>query len=264
MSRRRLAYAALSIALGVALGAPPATGASPAAKKKPTLKILVTNDDGVEAPGIDALVEALRALPRVKVTVVGPASNQSGTSDKTTPGSLATRETTTVSGYPAIGVEGYPADSVNVALDSGLVKKPHLVISGVNEGQNLGELTDVSGTVGAARTAARRGIPALAVSQGFGEPPDYELGAGEAVKWVREHRRDLERRTAAAGAALLENLNVPTCTIGDVRGLVEAPVAPTAENAAGPSDCASTLTDPVDDIQAFTNGFAVVSTLPLD
>ena len=128
--------AALALCAVLAVGAP--AGASQPAKKKPLLRILVTNDDGVTAPGIDALVEALRELPRVKVTVVGPATNQSGTSDKTTAGSLVTAESTTESGYPAVAVPGYPADSVNVALDAGLVKKPHVVISGVNQGQNLG------------------------------------------------------------------------------------------------------------------------------
>ena len=250
--------AALALGAVLAVGAP--AGASQPTKKKPLLRILVTNDDGVTAPGIDALVEALRELPRVKVTVVGPATNQSGTSDKTTPGSLVTTESTTESGYPAVAVPGYPADSVNVALDTGLVKKPHVVISGVNQGQNLGALTDVSGTVGAARTAARRGIPALAVSQGLGEPPDYAAGAAAAVTWLKEHRKELERK-APSGDVLLENLNVPTCTVGEMRGVVDAPIATSADNAIGPSDCASTLTDPVDDIQAFANGFAVVSTL---
>lgn len=259
--RRCSAFVAV-IALGalLAIGAP--AGASQPAKKKPPLRILVTNDDGVASPGIDALVVALLELPRVKVTVVGPATNQSGTSDKTTPGSLVGTETTTESGYPAVAVPGFPADSVNVALDTGLVKKPHVVISGINQGQNLGALSDVSGTVGAARTAARRGIPALAVSQGLGEPPDYAAGAAAAVTWLREHRKELERKVSR-GDVLLENLNVPTCTVGEVRGLVEVPIATSAENAVGPSDCASTLTDPVDDIQAFANGFAVVSTLPL-
>ena len=55
--------------------------------------------------------------------------------------------------------------------------KPDVVLSGINQGQNLGALSDVSGTVGAARTAARHGIPALAVSQGTGNPPDYAAGA---------------------------------------------------------------------------------------
>ena len=89
--RHSIAAAACSsvliTALAVVVAGPPAGAAAPA-KRKPVLQVLITNDDGVSADGIDALVEAVRALPRVKVTVVAPATNQSGTSDKTTPGSL--------------------------------------------------------------------------------------------------------------------------------------------------------------------------------
>lgn len=260
MRIRRLGTVAAVMAGLVLAGAVPA-GASAGAKKAPVLQILVTNDDGVGAEGIDALVEALRKLPRVKVTVVAPATNQSGTSDKTTPGGLPAVDATTLSGYPAKSVAGFPADSVNAALDGAAPKKPNVVISGVNEGQNLGALTDVSGTVGAARTAARRGIPALAVSQGIAEEPDYESGAAEAVTWLKEHRKALQKKGADV---FVDNLNVPTCTSGKLRGVIEVPVAPNAENAISASDCASTLTDPVDDIQAFNNGYATLSELGFD
>ena len=138
--------------------------------KVPTLDILVTNDDGYAAPGIDALVERLRALPGVKLTVVAPATNQSGTSDRTTPGpvsALTATEVTTASGYAATAVAGFPADSVNYALDV-LKLSPDLVVSGSNAGQNLGVVAPISGTVGAARTAVRRGVPGVAVSQEIG------------------------------------------------------------------------------------------------
>ena len=71
--------------LGFGAGVTPAAGA-PDAPKPPTLRVLVTNDDGVAAPGIDALVQGLRKLDRVQVTVVAPADNKSGTSDMATPG----------------------------------------------------------------------------------------------------------------------------------------------------------------------------------
>ena len=166
----------LITALAVVVAGPPAGAAAPA-KRKPVLQVLITNDDGVSAEGIDALVEAVRKLPRVKVTVVAPATNQSGTSDKTTPGTLVPEPTLTISGYPALAVPGFPADSVIAALAGADPTKPDVVLSGINQGQNLGALSDVSGTVGAARTAARHGIPALAVSQGTGSPPDYAAGA---------------------------------------------------------------------------------------
>ena len=153
--------------------APPSTGSH-------VLQVLVTNDDGVGAPGINAVVEALRALPGTKVTVVAPAANQSGTGNKTTNGALTATTATTASGYPAKAVAGYPVDTVIWAVDQkGISGRPALVVSGVNDGENVGPLTSISGTVGAARAAAARGIPALAASQGVDDnlPPDFQAGA---------------------------------------------------------------------------------------
>ena len=154
LRRIRTAIVALvATAALVPLAAPPASAAAP---KK--LTILVTNDDGVSAPGIDALVTALRKLPNVKVTVVAPLSNQSGTGDKTTEGgSPEAADTATASGTKARAVDGFPADSVLRALEDGV--KPKLVVSGINQGQNLGPVVNASGTVGAAKTAVRNGIP---------------------------------------------------------------------------------------------------------
>jgi 5'-nucleotidase len=254
--RRLWSVVAVAIAGTMCLPALPAA----AAPKPAILRILVTNDDGVDAPGIDALVHGLRKLERVTVTVVSTATNQSGQSDKTTPGPLTTTEVTTASGYPAIAVQGFPADTVNFALDGGITTKPHLVASGVNAGQNLGPVINVSGTVGAARTAVRRAIPAVAISQGTGEPPDYAAGVREAVRWVKQHRKTLTKKNAAAPTEVT-NINVPTCTSGKVRGVVEVPSATTGD-AGAPSDCTSKLKNPTDDVVAFTNGYAAVSKVP--
>jgi 5'-nucleotidase len=231
-----------------------------AAPKPPTLRVLVTNDDGVAAPGIDALVQGLSKLDRVEVTVVAPADNKSGSSDMTTPGALTTTETTTSSGYPAVAVQGFPADTVNFALDGGIPTKPHLVASGINQGQNLGPVAYVSGTVGAARTAVRRGVPALAVSQGTGEPPDYPAGVRQAAAWVKEHRKALTKKTAKPPAEV-SNLNVPTCTTGRVRGVVEVPSATSGDAGATPN-CGSKVKKPTDDVVAYANGFAALSPVP--
>jgi 5'-nucleotidase len=231
-----------------------------AAPKPATLRVLVTNDDGVAAQGIDALVQGLRKLDRVQVTVVAPATNQTGQSDNTTPGPLTTAEATTTSGYPAIAVQGFPADTVNFALDGGIPKKPHLVASGINAGQNLGPVVNVSGTVGAARTAVRRGVPAVAISQGVPEPFDYPAGVREAVRWLKQHRKALTKKNPETPADVA-NINVPTCATGKVRGLVEVPSATTGD-AGAPSDCTSTLEDPADDVIAFQNGYAALSEVP--
>jgi 5'-nucleotidase len=260
---RRVAATTLTALLvtGLALGASPASAGS---KQKP-LRILVTNDDGVAAPGIDALVEGLRKLPNVKVTVIAPAENQSGSGGDTTPGELVTTETETASGFPAVAVTGFPADTVVYAIDQGgMEQPPDLVVSGINSVQNLSGLADeVSGTVGAAKAAAERGIPALAVSQGLLEnaEPDYPSGVKQAVKWVKQHRKALTPEKGKEVEVILENLNVPTCAPGlKNRGLVEVPLAPNGTpDAVANQDCASTLEDPTNDIEAFNNGFVTLS-----
>lgn len=264
---RRVCVVAVALVSALALVAP-AAGAGSGGKQKP-FRILVTNDDGVAAPGIDALVEGLRKLPGVKVTVVAPAENQSGSGSKTTPGQLVTTETETASGYPAVAVTGFPADSIIYAIDQGGVKQtPNLVVSGINQGQNLSGLADeVSGTVGAAKAAAARGIPALAVSQGLLEStePDYPSGVKEAVRWVKQHRKALTSKKGNEVEVVLDNLNIPTCAAGTKnRGVVEVPLAPNgAPNAIALQDCASTLADPPDDITAFNNGFVTLTEMAI-
>ncbi|HXA33649.1 MAG TPA: 5'/3'-nucleotidase SurE [Acidimicrobiales bacterium] len=244
------------VAGGVAwvVAAPTAGAASP----KP-LTILVTNDDGYNSPGINTLVQALRKLPQVKVLVVAPATNESGTGAKTTPGTLVTSKVKTLSGYPAVAVQGYPADTVRAALDQ-LHIRPTLVVSGINLGQNLGPVVDLSGTVGAARAAAVRGIPAVATSQGLGSPVAYPVTAKAAVTWITAHRSKLTVTKTAKSTIV--NINGPSCgTTGSPRGTVNAPPAP-GGNALGTSDCSSTATNPPDDVTALTDGFIVVDTIP--
>ncbi len=225
------------------------------------LRIVVTNDDGVDAAGIDALTEALAALPETEVTVVAPLENQSGSGGQTSDGELAVAEGATASGYDATTVDGFPADAVDVALGE-LGLEPHLVVSGVNSTQNLGPAVDLSGTVGAARAAVAEGVPGLALSQGIAEVPDYAATVELAVEWIAEHRDGLG--VGDDGLVEVASINAPTCTAGEVRGLVELPPLLDPDllgEALAPSDCTSTLTDPATDVEAFTNGFAVESVL---
>jgi 5'-nucleotidase len=220
------------------------------------LRILVSNDDGYSAEGIDAVVEGLTGLDDVEVTVVAPLEQKSGSGGTYTDGEVATSEVETASGYPATAVDGFPADAVTTALeDMGL--EPHVVVSGINEGQNIGQLVDVSGTVGAARAAVAGGIPSLAVSSGL-EGYDYAAAVPLVLDWVEERREAL-----LAGEAPVEvaSMNVPSCTEGELRGLVEVPVATTGEFL-DPQDCTSTLEDPADDTEAFLNGFASLTIVP--
>jgi 5'-nucleotidase len=228
------------------------------------LRILVTNDDGYSAKGIDAVVEALRALPDTQVTVVAPKTNQSGTDGNTTPGPLTAADVTTASGYPAKAVDGFPADTIAWAIDQhGIDFTPDLVVSGINFGQNIGAVVNISGTVGAARAAAARGIPALAASQGLGDPTDFPAGVAQVMTWLASQRTALMAGSDRA-PVLLQNLNTPTCTAGSVRGLAGVPIAGGNAGAdLGRSDCTSTATEPVDDVVAFAEGYATLSPLPL-
>lgn len=268
----RVAHLALALGLGVllTLGAcsdddsdPAQTGAPPSSTTTTTapaeaepLQILVTNDDGYDAEGIDAVVEALSGLEGVEIDVVAPLEQQSGTGGTFTDGPVETSEVQTLSGVDAVAVDGYPSDSVRVAIDE-MGLEPDLVVSGINEGQNLGPVVDVSGTIGAGRAAVARGIPALAVSSGT-SGFDYASAAEIVIEWVEENRD-----AVAAGDAAVEvtSVNVPSCDAGEVRGLLEVPVA-TGGNPLAAQDCTSTLEDPADDVEAFTNGFATLTVVP--
>lgn len=130
-------------------------------------RVLITNDDGIDAPGLKALVRGFS--PTAEVIVVAPISNRSGS---TSYASILSRpvgvETRSMEGaQAAYGVDGYPADCVLIALTGLLVDEPpDLVVSGINAGANMADAWAYSGTLGAARIAALHGIPAIAVSGG--------------------------------------------------------------------------------------------------
>jgi 5'-nucleotidase len=225
------------------------------------IKILVTNDDGYGSDGIDALVQALREVPDVEVTVVAPLANQSGKGGSVTGGTLTATDVTTKSGYKAKAVDGTPADSIIWAIDQkGIDFMPDLVISGVNAGQNMGPAVSISGTVGAAREAMAKGIPAVAASQGGIAPPqDFPNAVKLVINWLNENMAAVADGTLPT--TTLPNFNAPTCATGSVRTLVEVPVAATADGYNDTPNCASTLASPTDDIQGYLNGFGTLSML---
>jgi 5'-nucleotidase len=248
-----------------ALSASAAGSAGAAPRPSTTLTILVTNDDGVTAPGINATVQALSALPHTKVTVVAPLTNQSGTGAKVTGGTLTAADATTASGYPAKAVAGYPADTIIWAIDDhGIAQRPDLVVSGINFGENIGPLASLSGTVGAAETALARGIPALAVSQGVdnGQSPNFSQGAKYLVAWVQAHRRALLAAKKGTASSVNGNLNVPTCATGHIRGPVNVKLGTTLSGyTVGTVNCAGTVSKPSTDVGAFVDGFASLTPL---
>ncbi len=135
--------------------------------------ILLVNDDGIEAPGLRALAEALSELPGVRLAVVAPMKNRTGSGTAIEFGPLTVLEHTPIAGWPAWMVDGSPLDAVSVGVQ-GLFPEgpPRLVVSGINQGLNLGTMAMHSGTVGAAIRSVLIGVPALAVSCQTPRPPE--------------------------------------------------------------------------------------------
>ncbi len=275
-------YASLLLAIVLVAAASVVVTANVADVRRP-LRILVTNDDGVGAAGIAAVVDALQGLRNVEVRVVAPATNQSGTGGNVSTTPLHVTPATTASGDQATAVAGFPADTVLydvlAAHDT-----PDVVVSGINAGQNLGNITEISGTVGAARQANRLGIPAIAVSQGLAPSFDYSTAARLTTLVLEAFRHRYEKGTALAQTI---NLNVPSCPTGMVRGVRLLPLGQTSrvtgyavqsgsidngtfapavfnQNPIATSDCASHLTWVLNDIEAFNNGFATATVLNPD
>ena len=126
--------------------------------------ILVTNDDGVHAPGLLALTQAMREIG--EVTVIAPSTNQSASGHKKTRyRAILVGETTLDDGTPALAVTGSPADCIALAA-LGLARWPaRIVVSGINRGANMGQDITYSGTVTAALEATIHGVPAVAGSR---------------------------------------------------------------------------------------------------
>jgi len=173
------------------------------------MRILLSNDDGIRAPGLIALAAALRKIAHV--TVVAPERNRSGASN-----SLTLERPLRVEPVAAdcFAVDGTPADCVNLALTGALDLRPDLVVSGINAGENLGEDVLYSGTVAAAMEGAMQGLPSLAVSLAAGaESACFEQAASVAARIVA--------RLAAQplGAGTLLNINIPA-GVGEARWVV--------------------------------------------
>jgi 5'-nucleotidase len=265
-SIRRAAVAASVVAALATASVAVASPASAAKAKKPaTITVLVTNDDGVGAPGIDALVEALRTQKNTKVVVVAPDSNKTSTGGSTTEGTLITTPTTTASGYEATAVTGFPADTITAALDQ-LGVKPNVVMSGINAGYNYSTaVIPLSGTIGAARMAAKRGIPAVAFSQDnrSTEPaPQYAATADLAVAWLQQHRAELAKKPKTAPTTIT-SFNVPNCPSGKSRGVLDVKTATDLTGYSDKVDCRAKGPKATTDVAAALQGYAAVTQVPL-
>lgn len=162
------------------------------------MHILVSNDDGYQAPGLAYLAEALGELARV--TVVAPDRNRSGASNSLTL-DRPLRAANAPNGY--IFIDGTPTDCVHVALTGLLASEPDMVVSGINAGANLGDDVLYSGTVAAATEGRFLGLPALAVSLNSYQPTHFATAARTAVTLVKQLRAD------PLPADTILNVNVP-------------------------------------------------------
>lgn len=176
-------------------------------------RIVVTNDDGIDAPGL-AVAERLARQLAAEVWTFAPATDQSGMAQ-----ALSMHEPLRVTGVGPrhFAVSGTPADCVMVALGSDLMEglRPDLVLSGVNWGANLSDSVMYSGTVGAALAAAHFDLPAIALSQVFTRRSVVDFAPAE-----RHARGTIERLWAERERlGCCWNINFPMCDPDDIAGL---------------------------------------------
>jgi 5'-nucleotidase len=178
------------------------------------MRILVTNDDGIHAPGLAVCEEIARALSD-DVLVVAPEIDNSGVSH-----SLSLSDPLRLREIDAnrFALKGTPTDCVIMAVRHiATDRKPDLVLSGVNRGSNVADDVTYSGTIAGAMEGTVLGIPSFALSQSYGP------GRREKPYWetARKHAPDLVRRIIEAGVPkdVLVNINFPDCQPGEIRGI---------------------------------------------
>lgn len=246
-------------------GDAPAAAATESTEAAPEpLRILYSNDDGITNPAIDVLLGLLSEQPDIEVTLVAPADQRSGSSDTRTEGEVTYQEGTTPAGVGGWAVDGFPADTVVVGLDD-LDLDPHLVVSGINPGQNIGPFAALSGTVGVGRTAIRRGVPALAVSANLQlDQEQFEFAAGLALDWIEENREALAAGTAQTDT--VTSINVPACPVAAMGPLQEVPLAPAFPEGVDPfaSSCDLADPDPGTDYEALAAGYPSITQVPAE
>lgn len=172
------------------------------------MRILLSNDDGVEAPGLKALAMALQKV--AETIVVAPDRNLSGASHSLTL-DMPIRARSLDSGF--ILVEGTPSDCVHLAITGLLQEEPDMVVAGINAGANLGDDVIYSGTVAAATEGRFLGYPSMAVSLASYEPRHFDTAARVAVELVTRLRQ------APFPSESILNVNVPDLPYQEIQGI---------------------------------------------
>jgi len=228
---------------------------------------LLSNDDGIYAPGIHAMREQLSTLGRV--VMVAPDRNRSGASNSLT---LSRPLRVQMVGEDAYSLDGTPTDCVHIGITGLLDQPPDMVISGVNEGANMGDDVLYSGTVAAAMEGRFLGYPAMAVSLASPRNGFFSTAAKIAMRLVR-HMLDVP-----LPAQTILNVNVPDVAYDEVQGITVTRLGQRhkAERVIKDSDPrgrpiywlgpAGNEADagPGTDFHALTQGKAVVSPLTID
>jgi 5'-nucleotidase len=183
------------------------------------MRVLLTNDDGIQATGLNELRRALLDVPGVELSVVAPNANQSATARSiTTRRPLVVDEVEFADGTTGFAADGTPVDCVRLAALGLVGGAPELIVSGINHGSNLGDDITYSGTVAAALEGVVLGVPGIAVSQQskaremdfrLGHEFDFAEGAAFTARLVEE----LETLPLPDGTLL--NIN---CPAGDALG----------------------------------------------
>lgn len=173
--------------------------------------VLLSNDDGIDAPGLQALEETIRALPGFRVTVVAPSDQQSASSHSLT---LTSPLRILERGEGRFAVTGTPTDSVLVALEKILrTDMPDVVLSGINHGPNMGEDVIYSGTVAAAMEGTMFGVPSYAISTAGWHPSDFS----GPVAFLKENLERILAFPLRKGSLL--NINIPDGPPSGIKGI---------------------------------------------
>lgn len=177
--------------------------------------IMVTNDDGYDAPGILALAQAMQTLGDVQVAA--PGTNQSASGHKKTLFQDIHYDVTSIGdGIPTVAVYGSPADCIALSVMGLVESQPDIVVSGINRGENMGQDLTYSGTVTAALEASLHNIPAIAISLSnhmANKVEDYQIAAEVILPIVRKVIQN------GLPAHTILNINVPNVdSINDIKG----------------------------------------------
>ncbi|PLY12178.1 MAG: 5'/3'-nucleotidase SurE [Sedimenticola sp.] len=231
------------------------------------MRILISNDDGYQSPGIRALALALAEI--ADITVVAPDRNRSGASNSLTLNNPV-RAQVAENGF--VFVDGTPTDCVHLAITGLLDEEPDMVVAGINDGANMGDDVLYSGTVAAATEGRFLGFPAIAISMNSHNPQYFETGAKVAAALIRQ----IESKPLAPDTII--NVNVPDLPFEDLKGFqatrlghrhksepVVAALDPRGRKIywVGPAG-AEQDAGPGTDVYAVKNGFVSVTPLQVD